>query len=44
MMAKSLKVQMVDSRVTMMRMFRTPGRVTWRKRWTALAPSTAAAS
>ncbi len=35
---------MVESRVTMIKMFLTPGSVTWRKRWSGPAPSTAAAS
>ncbi len=44
MMAKSLKVQMVDSSSTMITMLRMPGSVTWRKRCSTVAPSTAAAS
>ena len=44
MIAKSLNVQIVESSTTMITMFRMPGSVTWRKRPTAVAPSTAAAS
>ena len=44
MIAKSLKVQIVDRSTTMITMFRMPGRVSGGIRCAAVAPSTAAAS